>query len=640
MNSSSATGRCVGYRFGVFEVDLQAQEIRKHGIRLKLTGQPLQVLRLLLERPGEVVAREDFQKELWPEQSWGDHDHKLNKSINKVRTTLGDSAETPRYIETLPRVGYRLLVPVERLTASVPEATSQPSSAPAVAVAPSAVSLPEEPTIRTDANRRLWLLAAAGMMAVVVAGVIMATASRDGERAALAEPLTTWAGIETSPCFSPDGKHIVFSSDSGSARTTDLHILNVATGETRRLTRNPGVEIAPSWSPDGNWVAFLRKGASSVWELRMVSPAGDNERHVAEVNFGNGNGSVSWGADSSSLYVSDRVQGDAVAVIRVAADSGARRQVTWPEPGKWDLHGTVSPDGKWLAFTRETSPSWREVFIMPAQGPDGPRQLTRLNLQAGPIAWAGGSDKLVFAAAAPSGGNHYLYSLNIATGEISENVAGARRDGLMPAVSRDGALLVFAQRKGSPSNIRSLPVSGGASERLLASNTRDYSPDFSPDGRSVVFSSTRSGAPQLWVYAPSTGALHQLTNLGNAGASVPRWSPDGRYVAFESRPDGNSDIHLVDVNTRAVRRLTHHERRDTYPSWSRDGKFLYFCSDRSGQRNILADACRRRHAGSDHAWRRCLRRGVCGRCLALLYDPGCRTTAQNPRQRRRGGHAC
>ena len=99
-------------RFGTFEVDLPSGELRKSGVKLKLTGQPFQVLAILLERPGEVVTREELQKRLWPD-TFVDVDHNLNTAINKIREVLGDSAESPRFVETLPRRGYRFTAPVE-----------------------------------------------------------------------------------------------------------------------------------------------------------------------------------------------------------------------------------------------------------------------------------------------------------------------------------------------------------------------------------------------------------------------------------------------------------------------------------------------------------------------------------------------
>ena len=99
-------------RFEDFEVDLRSGELRKAGVKLKLTGQPFHVLAILLERPGEIVTRDELQKRLWPD-TFVDVERNLNTAINKIREVLGDSAESPRFIETLPRRGYRFVLPVE-----------------------------------------------------------------------------------------------------------------------------------------------------------------------------------------------------------------------------------------------------------------------------------------------------------------------------------------------------------------------------------------------------------------------------------------------------------------------------------------------------------------------------------------------
>ncbi len=100
-------------RFGIFELDLRAGELRKNGLRVRLQEQPFQVLAMLLERPGEIVGRQELQKKLWPTDTFVDFDHGLNKAINKLRDALGDSAESPRFVETIARRGYRFLADVK-----------------------------------------------------------------------------------------------------------------------------------------------------------------------------------------------------------------------------------------------------------------------------------------------------------------------------------------------------------------------------------------------------------------------------------------------------------------------------------------------------------------------------------------------
>ena len=102
-------------RFGVFEFDVRAGELRKQGMKLKLQGQPIEILALLLEHPGEIVTREELQKKLWPADTFVDFEHSLNAAVKRLRDALDDSADTPRYIETLARRGYRFISPVDSL---------------------------------------------------------------------------------------------------------------------------------------------------------------------------------------------------------------------------------------------------------------------------------------------------------------------------------------------------------------------------------------------------------------------------------------------------------------------------------------------------------------------------------------------
>jgi len=123
-------------RFGVFELDISSGELRKSGIKLRLQGQPVQVLTLLLERAGDVVTREELRQKLWASDTFVDFDHSLNTAINKVREALGDSASTPRYVETLARRGYRFIAPVQNSTPSEAQLTDVPDASVSVKTAP------------------------------------------------------------------------------------------------------------------------------------------------------------------------------------------------------------------------------------------------------------------------------------------------------------------------------------------------------------------------------------------------------------------------------------------------------------------------------------------------------------------------
>ena len=130
------------YRFGAFEADAATGELRRQGVRIKLNAQPFQVLLMLLERPGDLLTREEISRRLWPDGTFVDYEHGVNSAVNRIREALGDTASHPRFLETLTRRGYRFVAPVERIGESelLPEPARSPVTAP-----PEAASAPEEP---------------------------------------------------------------------------------------------------------------------------------------------------------------------------------------------------------------------------------------------------------------------------------------------------------------------------------------------------------------------------------------------------------------------------------------------------------------------------------------------------------------
>src|SRR6266567_3296527 len=139
-------------RFGAFEADVRTGELRKDGVKLKFSGQPFQVLAILLERPGDVVTREELQKRLWPD-TFVDVERNLNTAVNKIREVLGDSAENPRFVETLSRRGYRFIAPVEM---DIPLVNQDP------------IETPVDQPAKSTKLFRLWLpvLGGAGVLSV------------------------------------------------------------------------------------------------------------------------------------------------------------------------------------------------------------------------------------------------------------------------------------------------------------------------------------------------------------------------------------------------------------------------------------------------------------------------------------------
>ena len=152
------------YRFGVFEADTATGELRRQGLRIKLNAQPFHVLAMLLERPGELISREEIRSRLWPDGTFVDYEHGLNAAINRIREALGDAASSPRFVETLARRGYRFVAPVERITADGGDPAPAPLASPPAEVEDSSFASAPQPAVQAEAApapRRLHFLATA-----------------------------------------------------------------------------------------------------------------------------------------------------------------------------------------------------------------------------------------------------------------------------------------------------------------------------------------------------------------------------------------------------------------------------------------------------------------------------------------------
>jgi DNA-binding winged helix-turn-helix (wHTH) protein len=264
-------------RFGTFEVDLPAGELRKSGVKLRLTGQPFQVLTILLERPGDVVTREELQKHLWPD-TFVDVDHNLNTAINKIREVLGDSAESPRFVETLPRRGYRFVAPVEGTQTTV---------------------VPVGSGVRQE-SRMPWVRRSSILFValVLLAAVGFFIYRRLRSPASLAQRtltrLTFDDGLQIGASWSPDGRYIAYSSDRGGK--FDIWLQQVSGSNPVQITKGLGQHWQPDWSPDGKYIAYRsEEGDGGIYVIPALGGTG-LERKIAPFGY-----YPKWSPDSSQV---------------------------------------------------------------------------------------------------------------------------------------------------------------------------------------------------------------------------------------------------------------------------------------------------------------------------------------------------
>ena len=569
MDNGDRSGQIV--RFGVFEADLKTGELRRNGSKVSLQGQPFQVCAILLEHSGELVTREELRQRVWPEDTFVDFDHALNTAITKIRAVLGDEAANPRFVETLPRRGYRFIAPVQKVIAQ-----------------PDLPDVLKEHTPRRQAKGR-WLVASA-IFLILVSGIGISRFSRRPGEGQLPPievgPLANLPGGELSPAFSPDGNQVAFVFEG--RENCGIYTTMVGGQRSLRLTSDC-YDACPTWSPDGKRVAFYRyfDGMNGDEMAIYVVPAlGGSERRLHLQPYRPWSSGLDWSPDGSVIAFSAGQENKSGAWISLLslADSSTRR-LTSPSVEDADHSPAFSPDGKIVAFVRGTlAGAVDDLYVVSTAGGEPKRLTSDKTWIKGSPSWTPDGRDIVFSST--RGGLASLWRVS-ALGGTPRPIAGVGVTSSSPSVSRKGNQLVYTQSFHRENivrlNLKDERHLQGPGTVLNLKKGRNWRPNFSPDGKRFAFESSGDEYAEIWVCDSDGANCGQLTSLhGTAGA--PRWSPDGRYIAFEFRPNERSEIYLVEVAGGAVRLLPTLPGADNGgPSWSRDGKWIYFYSDWGGE---------------------------------------------------------
>jgi Tol biopolymer transport system component/DNA-binding winged helix-turn-helix (wHTH) protein len=599
--------------FGPFSLDERERMLRRHGQPVPLTPKAVDVLMALVERPGRLMTKDELVQRVWPDTFV--EEANLAYNVFTLRKALGDTADNPEYVETIPKRGYRFKAPVRRLNGNRDSSGGETGGLDQGSRSPAILPFPEQPTHRfegtavlrpapdhvageassTDAQgegpsssiSRRWLLAVAA--AVLVGGWSVTwrwwRASPDAD-APRAVPLTSVQGVVHSPSLSPDGNYVAFTWSGPNRDNFDIYVQQIGAGSPHRLTHDPANDHSPSWSPDGRTIAFLRRGpAGPQREVWRIAPLGGMERKVAEIQPRLGSfrpSSLAWCPDSTCVLVTDSPGLDqADAVFAIAIDTGEKRQLTRPHGLVRDADAAISPDGRHLIFRRDTSPfSGRFFRVSLAAGflPDGePVPLTEM-LSAGKAVWTPDGREILF------GSRGALWRLN-ATGGAPVRLSFVGQDGLSPVLARtaDRRQRLVYVRSVTDVNVWRISrpaagVSASSPAVAVASTRADAIASVSPDARHLTFLSNRSGDPQIWVARHDGTDAFQLTSLAfRSTPGFPRWSPDGKLIAFHGDPDGRPEVFVVPAAGGRPRMLV---KDAAYPTFSRDGQWIYVSTPR------------------------------------------------------------
>lgn len=544
-------------RFGDYELDSSAGKLYRDGSHVKIQPQPFRVLTILLERPGEIVSREQLRDRVWGEATYVEFDQGLNYCIRQVRVALGDDAAKPIYIQTLPKQGYRLIAPVSG-------ATVKREAAAAQVIAPS-------PPLRS----RKWIFMAAASATVVIACASIYFFGRIRPAAVRYTQLTDFTDSATAPALSADGRMLAFIRGSRAFLSADqIYVKILPNGEPKRLTDDARLKYNLAFSPDGSQIAFTVL-QSPNWATYIVPVLGGETRLFMDHAAG-----LSW-LDQHHLLFSKIRSGQHLGVVTGTETREGLREIYFPAHERGMAHYSYpSPDQRWaLVVEMNEKGHWAPCRLVSMEGKSAPKAI-------GPdgactsAGWSPDGFWMYFAAATEAQSHLWRQRFpngrpeQITFGPTEEEGIAVERDGRSiitslgvhestiwihdeygersmssegeviahtpPAFSVDGKTLYYLLRRrtaGSGAELWRMNVSSGASE-VVFPGVFITGYDVSLDGKQVVYSTgTGSQTSQLWIASVDGEAPPK--RIGDSGETSPHFGLDGKILFSVSEGNVN-----------------------------------------------------------------------------------------------------
>ena len=395
-------------RFGPFALDPTSRELRKRGHLIRLQPQQIAVLLLLTERAGQLVSREEIHQHIWGNDTFVDFERGINFSINQIRAALGDDADKPRYVETIPRRGYRFICPLEATGQAIDPTNGQaqedaPSSAKPMEHLVSRAEPPGLPVMTNTATATAsdagnhqtahgtrwkstkWLLSGLALATLLIVTALLLVGTLGGRHLRLpwlakakavagsgrTIPLTNSRGIAVQPVFSPDGKQFAFLWNGKDQRKLDVYVQFVEGEEPLRLTSSGIRQICCiDWSPDGQWISFVGcdHGVGGIFKVPVLGGAEHKVTDVTcmELEFGSPQWTTRWQVHAAGgpLRAQWAIRDYGVFLrhrSEALPDHSAHQHTRL---NMWNL----SPDGRTVAFIRSTTFGVGDIYVVPLQG--------------------------------------------------------------------------------------------------------------------------------------------------------------------------------------------------------------------------------------------------------------------------------
>lgn len=554
MDESMHTQDPTQYRIGSWQVDGGSNRLLREGEERYLRHKAMALLLLLARHAGQTVSRETIVQAIWD-----GNDYIAGKAINNaiwsIRQALDDKAETPAYLETIPKKGYRLIAEVQPLPAALPSAK------------------PVRP-------RKSLLLAGLMVLVACAAGLFFTYFPRTVPATAFGqpEPLTDSPGLEYLGQLSPDGGLLAYAWWRGTG-TGHLYLRPARdkAAPPRDISGDSSEITSLSWAPDGQAIAYVGIEPDQGCTLWIYSLRTAARRALTEC-LPMWTPTLAWSPDGRWLAFSGRDANTPGGLFLIAPDGSGRRQLTYgASPSYVDHQPAWSPDGQRLAFTR-IAPEDRTRDLYETDLAGRVKRLTseRLHTSHG-LSYARNGLDLIYSTTRQGARALLLWDRN----------AGTSRplglDGSAPALGPDGSLVYALMRRHQSIGEIGLNTAEPSLSPRVRSLGSDYAPNYSEARAQLAFVSARSGHRELWL-TETDGSERALTALRGV-SDAPAWAPDGQHIAFlgSCGPDGRYGLCLSHVDTGKVLALATDGQLYSAPSWAPDGQHVWVASNRDGE---------------------------------------------------------
>jgi Tol biopolymer transport system component/DNA-binding winged helix-turn-helix (wHTH) protein len=565
------SGSKVAYKFGAFQLDVAEQRLQHDGRPVPLTPKVFDVLRLLVQNSGHLVEKETLLAEVWPGSFV--EEGALSRSISILRKALGESDSDRKYIETVPKRGYRF---VALVTDRIPDGSGAPVGVTDRTDAPLQAKefapIPETSTARPAQDSVAKRVASAGGLLIAGALFLAVFGQSWRETNALTNvtPVhrqVTFTGKERAPTISPDGRRIAYVS-SGKPES-QLMVQELAGGQPLAIFTAPELGHL-RWSPDGTALIVWARG--SGWDgVYALPPLGGTPHRIAGGQY-----IACWSPDSSTIAVGsyrdgkiwffDRF-GDLLRSVSLGDVNGPIVDLSWSPADV--LAVATSDQGQSSVWTvKPDGTEQRRVVVADSQIPSA--------------RWGPNGDAIYYFRRVNQ--TVSLFKIAVPIGRDSQSgvpttlIAGLESDHSF-ALSEDGRRLVYA-RAPYYSNLWLVEANGGGNERvatraLTHGTALVERPSISPDGTSIVFSIGHEPATNLYTMPITGGVPKQLTFLDSFNLE-PVWSADGEQIAFASTEGGKPRVWTVNAGGGLPKVLSSGDMSDTYDlTWSPGSRILY-----------------------------------------------------------------